>query len=158
MENLLPIGRFSRMCQLSIKSLRRYDDLGLLHPAHVDRDTGYRYYSVAQAAEAETIRLLRAVDMPLAEIREVLSASGLEERRTRLQRHQERLRERIADQQRALSLLERLIEEDEMSYTVEIKQQIEQPYVSVRKQTDMKEIGEVMGWAMSTLLNGTPAG
>jgi DNA-binding transcriptional MerR regulator len=43
MRNLLPIGRFSEICRLSISALRHYDDLGLLPPAAVGPDTGYRY-------------------------------------------------------------------------------------------------------------------
>ena len=44
----LSIGDFSRMTYLSVKSLRRYHDLGLLEPAHIDRETGYRYYEASQ--------------------------------------------------------------------------------------------------------------
>jgi hypothetical protein len=44
MENLVPIGRFSKMTRLTIKTLRRYDELGLLAPAIVDPSSGYRYY------------------------------------------------------------------------------------------------------------------
>ena len=40
MRNLLPIGRFSEVCRLSIPALRHYDELGLLPPAAVDLDTG----------------------------------------------------------------------------------------------------------------------
>jgi DNA-binding transcriptional MerR regulator len=64
MKNLVPIGRFSRLCRLTIPALRHYDELGLLRPAAVDVDTGYRYYSLVQAGEAERIRLLRSIEMP----------------------------------------------------------------------------------------------
>ena len=37
---------------LSVKSLRRYHDLGLLEPADIDPDTGYRYYEVPQVRSA----------------------------------------------------------------------------------------------------------
>ena len=48
MTTRLSIGDFSRMTYLSVKSLRRYHDLGLLEPAHTDRYTGYRYYEASQ--------------------------------------------------------------------------------------------------------------
>ena len=68
MEDLVPIGRFSRMTRLSIKALRLYDGLGLLTPAWVDPSSSYRYYRLGQANRAEAIRVLRQVDMPLEEI------------------------------------------------------------------------------------------
>lgn len=71
---LLTIGQFSRLTDLSRPTLRRYDELGLLRPAIVDDDTGYRYYSVAQLDVAETIRLLRDLDVPIVEIDKMLAA------------------------------------------------------------------------------------
>jgi hypothetical protein len=51
-KTLVPIGRFSAICRLSQKALRLYDEMGLLRPAWVDPDSGYRYYALAQAIEA----------------------------------------------------------------------------------------------------------
>ncbi len=42
MKNLVPIGRFSTICRLSLKALRLYDEMGLLRPALVDPGSGYR--------------------------------------------------------------------------------------------------------------------
>jgi MerR HTH family regulatory protein len=67
-DDLLPIGRFAKATRLSVKALRHYDELGLLRPAFVDPSSGYRYYRPAQANQAEAIRVLRSVDMPLEEI------------------------------------------------------------------------------------------
>src|SRR5215211_6104432 len=61
---LLTIGEFSRATHLSIKALRHYDDVGLLRPSEVDRDTGYRLYSTAQVPTAQLIRRFRALEMP----------------------------------------------------------------------------------------------
>jgi hypothetical protein len=41
---MLKIGEFSKLAQVSVKTLRYYDELGLLRPDWVDRYTGYRYY------------------------------------------------------------------------------------------------------------------
>ena len=76
MDNLLPIGRFSKATRLSVKALRHYDELGLLRPAFVDPSSGYRYYRPAQANQAEAIRILRSLEMPLEEIRAVLGDAG----------------------------------------------------------------------------------
>jgi len=66
----MPIGRFAKASRLSVKSLRNYDESGLLPAVHVDSQSGYRYYAVTQLARADAIRSLRTVGMPLAEIAE----------------------------------------------------------------------------------------
>ncbi|WP_277308489.1 GyrI-like domain-containing protein [Spongiactinospora sp. TRM90649] len=72
-EDLLPIGRFARLTRLSVKRLRHYAETGLLLPAWIDPDTGYRYYRADQARDALAIGLLRSLDVPLAAIGPVLS-------------------------------------------------------------------------------------
>ncbi|MDQ1012426.1 DNA-binding transcriptional MerR regulator [Streptomyces sp. V4I23] len=49
-DGLLTIGRFARLCRLSVKQLRHYDEMGLLAPARVDAGSGYRYYAYAHRA------------------------------------------------------------------------------------------------------------
>ena len=71
-DGLLPIGMFSRASSLSIKSLRAYHEAGILVPAQVDSRTGYRNYTVDQLADAAIISRLRALDVPLDQVREVL--------------------------------------------------------------------------------------
>ncbi|MFD7440012.1 MerR family transcriptional regulator [Streptomyces sp. NPDC059909] len=68
---LLTIGAFARASRLSAKTLRRYDELGLLPPARVDPVTGYRYYDRAQLERARLVAWLRRIGMPLARIRSV---------------------------------------------------------------------------------------
>jgi protein phosphatase len=67
----LTIGAFARIARLSPKALRLYDELGLLRPAEVDRESGYRYYDLAQVERAQLIAWLRRLGMPLARIRVV---------------------------------------------------------------------------------------
>ena len=74
MEDLIPIGQFAAASRLSLKALRLYDENGLLPPAHVDPDSGYRFYRLDQLRDATLIGLLRSVDMPLVEIRRVLTS------------------------------------------------------------------------------------
>jgi PPM family protein phosphatase len=69
---LLTIGAFARAVRLSPKALRLYDELGLLPPAAVDSDTGYRFYDPDQLERARLIAWLRRLGMPLARIRAVL--------------------------------------------------------------------------------------
>lgn len=110
MKDLIPIGRFADESRLTVKALRYYDSLGLLKPAVVDPDSGYRYYSPTQLELAARIRLLRIVDMPLVEIRELLEERDLRRMRARLDLHRARIEERIAAQHESLSTLDRLRE------------------------------------------------
>lgn len=66
------IGEFSKMTSLSIKSLRLYHEKGLLVPAEVDKFTSYRYYNEANYERAKSIKILKAFDFTLAEIKELL--------------------------------------------------------------------------------------
>ena len=59
MSGVLAIGAFSRITHLSIKTLCRYHEAGLLEPATVDRHTGYRYYSLDQVPTAQVIHRFR---------------------------------------------------------------------------------------------------
>jgi PPM family protein phosphatase len=68
---LLTIGAFARAAQLTAKALRLYDELGLLPPAAVDPESGYRLYHPGQLDQARLIAQLRRIGMPLADIRTV---------------------------------------------------------------------------------------
>ena len=73
-RDLIGIGTFAQRVRLSPRQLRDYDELGLLAPAYVDPDSGYRYYHRGQARSAITIGLLRSLGVPLADIHALLVA------------------------------------------------------------------------------------
>ena len=68
----LSTGTFARRSRLSLKALRLYDQNGLLKPARVDEDTGYRWYDESQLATARLIVMLRGLDLPLAAVCELV--------------------------------------------------------------------------------------
>ncbi|MQY32961.1 hypothetical protein SRB17_09210 [Streptomyces sp. RB17] len=70
---LVSIGEFTRLSRLSPKALRLYDELGLLVPARVDPDTGYRWYAATQLDQARLVASLRRIRVPLARIRDILA-------------------------------------------------------------------------------------
>ncbi|MGO4647574.1 MerR family transcriptional regulator [Nocardia sp. 2YAB30] len=72
-EALITIGGLAQASGLTASALRFYDDCGLLTPARVDPLTGYRYYREAQRERATLIRQLRAIDLPLETIAQILS-------------------------------------------------------------------------------------
>jgi|GraSoiStandDraft_60_1057301.scaffolds.fasta_scaffold249114_1 DNA-binding transcriptional MerR regulator len=72
----LSIGVFARKSRLSMRALRLYEKMGVLKPVRVDPCTGYRWYAESQLAVARLIGMLRALDMPLAQVAEVTSELG----------------------------------------------------------------------------------
>jgi len=109
-DDLLPIGRFARLCGLSIGALRHYDELDLLRPAEVDRFTGYRRYRREQLETARAIARLRDLEVPLDEIRLVLAADDPADQRRRVGAHRARIEARINRLQRVLHVLGQLSE------------------------------------------------
>jgi len=69
----LRIGEFSLATELSLKTLRLYHEKGILVPAEVDADTGYRFYDERNLERAAAIRALRRFDFSLAEIAALLA-------------------------------------------------------------------------------------
>jgi DNA-binding transcriptional MerR regulator len=105
----IPIGRFAALAEMSAPQLRLYDQLGLLTPAGRDPDTSYRYYRREQLRTAEVIRLLRDVDMPLEEIRELLARDDGGALDTMLGRQRERMLSRRAEDDRIIARLDRVL-------------------------------------------------
>lgn len=152
MRNLLPIGRFSQVTRLSVRMLRHYDELGLLKPALVDEDSGYRYYSLAQAGEAERIRLLRSLEMPLEEIRELLSLPDPKTVKASLERHKTRLEAQVAQYREVIGTLERLTQQEtEPVYTVKVRQEVAQPVLCKRIRVSMATIGSEVDTALKDI-------
>ncbi|MDF2989483.1 MAG: transcriptional regulator MerR family, partial [Eubacterium sp.] len=56
---LLSIGQLAKICNVSHKTLRYYDDLDLLKPAKVNLDNGYRFYSKWHVTRIMTIKQLQ---------------------------------------------------------------------------------------------------
>ena len=107
---LMPIGRFSRLTGLTVKALRHYSELGLLRPASIDPDTGYRFYTAAQVLRAEAIRTLRRLEVPLDDISLLLVADDPAEVRRLLIDHQRRTALRSAELKAILQGLQPLID------------------------------------------------
>ena len=62
------IGEFAQIAQVSSRQLRFYDQLGLLQPAHIDAQTGYRYYSIRQVPRLNGILALKELGLSLEQI------------------------------------------------------------------------------------------
>jgi DNA-binding transcriptional MerR regulator len=66
------IGEFARRSRLSLKAIRLYAERGVLAPSRVDPASGYRYYDTAQLEQAHLVVMLRQLQVPLAEVKELL--------------------------------------------------------------------------------------
>ncbi|TDC24960.1 MerR family transcriptional regulator [Streptomyces sp. 8K308] len=150
-DELLTIGRFARLCRLSVKQLRHYDETGLLAPVHVDPGSGYRYYAPEQARDALSIALLREMDLPLAVIAEALAAEP-EHRARVLRAERDRLAERISRDRARLAMLERLADGGLPGYEVTMGREPERRLAVVRAVCSPAEIGQRFGECVGRLL------
>ena len=65
------IGEFSKLCQVTVKTLRHYEQIGLLTPVEIDEWTGYRYYDISQLRQMSRIIQLKQLGFSLEEISEI---------------------------------------------------------------------------------------
>ena len=105
-NELFQIGEVSRLFNVSISILRHYDRIGLLAPEYIDPDTGYRYYSIRQFETLNTIRYLRAIDVPLEDIRVFLENRDAET----MTRLLEKQRQVVIQRRRDLELIRKKID------------------------------------------------
>ena len=78
---MFSIGEFARLGGVSVRTLRHYDEVGLLRPATGDPDTGYRGYSAAQLGQLNRIMALKELGLSLTQARRLLDGVTLGELR-----------------------------------------------------------------------------
>ena len=71
-NSLIPIGKMATANKVTIATLRLYDQMGLLKPAFIDPDSGYRYYTIQQTSRLDFIRYMRELSLSLADIQSIL--------------------------------------------------------------------------------------
>jgi DNA-binding transcriptional MerR regulator len=72
------IGQFSKIGRVSTKTLRYYDEINLLKPVHVDKDTQYRYYSYEQVLKLLSISELKEYGLKLEEIKAIMDEQDVD--------------------------------------------------------------------------------
>ena len=104
---MLKIGEFSRLSQVTVKTLHHYDDIGLLKPSDVDSDTGYRYYSLDQLPHIHRIMALKELGLSLEQIALMLNQGVSQEQlQGMLQLKRAELRQQLAEEQARLAQVE----------------------------------------------------
>jgi DNA-binding transcriptional MerR regulator len=145
---MFKIGDFSRLSQVPVTALRYYDEVGLLKPTHIDRWTGYRYYSMDQLPRLNRILALKDLGLTLEQIASLLD-NGIPaaEIRGMLRLRQAEMQERMQDEQARLLRVQARLRQIEMegqmsNYDVVLKKVESQPRVislrrAVAKPTDV---------------------
>lgn len=116
---MLKIGEFSKLSQLTVKALRFYEKEGLLVPAQTDKWTGYRLYETGQLEIAGKIKAYRQLGLSVAEIRAILDGKDGKEI---LSAKAAVLTAEKSELEVRLSIINYLLEEKEMKYTVTVKE------------------------------------
>jgi len=135
---MIRIGDFSKLSHASVKTLRYYDEMGLLRPVKVDRLTGYRYYAVDQLPRLNRILALKDLGFTLEQIAHLLNDRlPAEQIRGMLRLKQAEIQQRVEDDRERLARVEarlrQIEQEDAMSkYDVVIKKVAPQRVAAVR--------------------------
>ncbi len=138
-KKLYKIGEVAKMFNISISSLRHYENVGLLLPEKIDSDSGYRYYSVKQFEILNTIKYLRALDMQIDKITDFLNNKEPEKLEELLLEQ----KELIEKKKRELALIEEKIHNRLHSIKSAIKSNLDKIVIKnfpLRKIAQAKEI------------------
>ena len=156
MHPSLAIGDFARATHLTVKTLRHYHGVGLLEPADVDPDTGYRRYSTDQIPTAQVIRRFRELDMPLDDIRAVLAAPDLAARNELIAAHLNRLESALVRTENAVGSLRDLLRSPAEPVAIERRSVPATPAAAV---TETVVLADVEAWYAGAIgeLRGTLA-
>jgi DNA-binding transcriptional MerR regulator len=148
---MFKIGEFSKICQVSIRMLRHYDEIGIFQPVHVDRETGYRYYSADQLPRLNRILALKDLGLTTVEIAKLVDDTiEAAEIRGMLRLKQAQLQQKVREEQyrlmRVQSRLQQIEEEGHQPpYDVVIKHIEAQDVVSIRETAPtMSEMGHLL--------------
>ncbi len=153
-DPLMSIGVFSTATLVSIKALRLYHEQGLLIPAWIDPATGYRSYRVSQLADAQVIKRLRDLDVPLASVAEVVRARDPEVTRRVIAAHELVVRDRLEDLSQLISELHHAVSEPLLQTPVFVRTEPEQHALAITELVRNPEhdtYGEFLGRAYSLL-------
>ena len=164
---MFKIGEFSKLSQVTVKTLRYYDQIGLLQPAEVDRFTGYRQYSASQLPRLNRILALKDLGLSLDQIGQLLEEKlPPDQIRGILRLKQVEIQTQVAEEQARLARVEQRLRQIEQEETmsaqeVVIKKVPAQAVASVRAVIPTYgDIGQLFGEVFAHLgqHGATPAG
>ena len=149
---MLTIGEFSKLSRVSAKTLRYYDQIGLLKPGYVSRENSYRFYEVSQLRDMLLISRLKQYQFSLPEIAAVLAKKDDDYLAALIREKKSQLISQISDQNHILSLMEQDIERIERrenimktEYLVKTVEFQPRNIYSIRQKMSLNEFNEVFG-------------
>ena len=151
---MLQIGEFSRICQVSVKTLHHYDKIGLPVPAEVDQVTGYRYYQAELIDTMNYIQRLKRYGFTLEEIQQIITLSDekeisglLRQQRDKLKREQQEKAAILNELQTHISIFERTgdVMTYQKGYQIEIKNSPAMNVLTARAKMSVDEFGKYYG-------------
>ena len=148
---VLTIGEFSRMTHLSIRTPRRYHEMGLLEPESVDPASGYRYYSADQIPSAQVIHRLRQLDVPLPDVRRILGSPDPDHRAAMVAEHLRRLESELARTRVAVTALRRLLSPEPAPLEVDLRAEPATTVAGVEDEVDERDVPAWYAGAMAEL-------
>lgn len=149
----MTIGAFAHRTRLSRKALRLYDDIGLLPPAFVDGDTGYRYYRDDQVEPAKLVALLRRLDMPLDRIAAVLALDRARAARE-IHRYGREVQEDARSKLRLVRYLEAYLEgKEEIVFDIDNRHVPKQKVLTIQRHVQAPELPSFIGTSMQEILD-----
>ncbi|MGI5242165.1 MerR family transcriptional regulator [Dactylosporangium sp. CA-139066] len=153
----LTIGEFATVTHLSVRTLRRYHEAGLLEPAAVDPHTGYRYYSPEQIPPAQVIHRLRELDVPLADVKAILATDDPRARTELVAEHLRRLEDALDRTRGAVAALRQLLRPADPQLRVELRSVPARTVAAVSAEVRLEESVPWYDGAMAELDAAYPA-
>lgn len=147
---MFKISEFSRLSKVSLKTLRYYDQIGMLKPRKVDHDTGYRYYSADQLLELNRIFIYKELGFTLPQIIQLLREDiTLEHIQGMFKLKKNEIQQIIDMEQAKLARIEermQLIKSEgqvEKGQEIRIKAEVAQPFLSLKAHGREEDIPEL---------------
>jgi DNA-binding transcriptional MerR regulator len=138
-DTMFRIGEFSKLARVTTRQLRFYDENGLLHPVHIDNETGYRYYSATQLPRIHRILALKELGLTLEQIARLVDDNvSAEEMRGMLTMKKAQIEQLVREELvRIQGIEDRIRQIDDKGglrdYEVTVKRVPEQRILSVRE-------------------------
>jgi DNA-binding transcriptional MerR regulator len=137
---MLKIGDFSRIAQVSVRTLQYYDRLGLFKPVKVDKFSGYRYYSMSQLSRLNRLLALRDMGLSLEQISQLLDANfSPEQLKAVLMVRQAEIKQQLVDGEEQLEKVSNLLtnlDENSPEYEVSLKEGETHTVAAIREKVD----------------------
>lgn len=157
---MLTIGQFSKICSVSVKTLRYYDLNNILKPHYVDKFTGYRYYDESQIGSMLLINRLKRYEFALSEIKEILQCNDKSALLLSLKNQEEKIKTDIAHKNMILNEFQGYIRGFERTgeimnysdnYEIVLKKCEEIPVLSCRQKMSIEDFGKYYSRLFFTL-------